>query len=157
MTDQRILRFSVKEWAIGKGVMTQSMEDSDWLEIRFVGPIPSKKNLYKRSKSTHGRKGMYKDEAVVAILQAADSQIPHYARGLSLVNPDMEWEFQIPDYRGDRDNWKTCILDCLVNQGVLRDDSIKYLNGHEHTYPAKLVRHEPMVTIVRLKPGKEVV
>lgn len=133
--------------------MGSAESQGDWLEIRLVGQIPSKKNLYKRSKYTRGRKGMYKDEATVALLKAAGAQIPAYARGLKIENPDIEWEFQIPSVRFDRDNAKVAVVDLLKDHGVIVDDNFKNLNGHEHTYPARLVRDEPMITTIRLKPG----
>lgn len=99
------------------------------LELR--GPVPCKKNLWKR-----GKYGQYIDDAVQAQIDALIVQAKLQWRRVPLTNPDMDVEFFVKDRRSDRDNKLGCILDVLQEAGVLQNDNIAHFNGTLVILPA---------------------
>lgn len=123
-----------------------------WLEILFVGYVPSKKNNLRK-----GRKGQgyHYDEATRACIDALTTQVPAAYRGLKLVHPKVSWQITVPAARQDRDAIKTTILDILVKTGVLANDNIKNYNGHEHNHPAIVDPTQEPSVLVRLRPAPD--
>lgn len=88
--------------------------------------VPSKKNSY-IPKS--GR--FIKPQSIRNFETACAFSIPNEYKNLKLRHPDIMISAAIPktSWRSDRDNSATAILDILVKNGVLHDDSINHNNG----------------------------
>lgn len=121
---------------------------SEPLVLELYGPIPSKKNSYKK-RSGRGR-GMFKDRDLQSKLDYLTLQIPAEARGLELVHPDVTIQFTVPDRGRDRDNMVTSLLDVLVLAGVLKNDNIASFNGRLVIEPAEV--DQQFYTRVTLEP-----
>lgn len=124
---------------------------TDEITIVFVGFVPAKKNRYSPT-MRGGKMRFFKNDKLDAALKVLDSQIPDYCRGLQLEHPEMEWSFQVPDAKADRDNKITTLLDVLVDAGVLRDDNIKRCNGKWTVNEAEIVKGQEETTIVTIRP-----
>lgn len=140
---------------MGASIAEDTVPSPDAIEILLIGYIPSKKNLYKRAGFTHGRRGMYKDQSVVACLDSLAAQIPQAYLGLKLEHPRVSWQFTVPAARQDRDNMKTAVLDILVKAGVLANDNIARYNGLETIHPAIVDPSQEPSVLVRLRPARE--
>jgi Holliday junction resolvase RusA-like endonuclease len=92
------------------------------MRIILEGPIPSKKNMLRRSKNG----GMFRNAEVSAKIDALTMQaaIQWGERG-PLIRPSIQVLFRVIDKRSDIDNKMTTVLDCLVKAGVLENDNIK--------------------------------
>lgn len=86
------------------------------------GPIPSKKNLYRRG----ARGGMYIPKGVKALLDSLQIQAQAQWGGRApLTKPDIRVELSLTSLRSDPDNKLTALLDVLRNAGVIVNDNAK--------------------------------
>ena len=109
--------------------------------IELRGPVPSKKNLYRRGKSVAlflNRE--VKDKIEVLIMQARKQW-----KRPPLEHPDMDVEFYVLDRRSDRDNKLGCLLDVLQEAGVIAKDNIARFNGTVVILPAVVGEREGVV------------
>lgn len=114
---------------------------------RFVlhGPLPSKKNMYKKRMRGPG-KGLFIPPEVVSQLNNLLLQIPPDLRGAGLLNPDFEIAYSLPhDIKGQHNPWTsdpdgrfTTLLDLFVKVGLLRDDNFNSNNGFKLIHPARV-------------------
>jgi Holliday junction resolvase RusA-like endonuclease len=125
---------------------------TDCITIVFIGAVPAKKNKYRPRFGGSGKR-FFKDTNLDAALKALDAQIPANYRGLKLEHPEIEWYFQVPAGKTDRDNKITTILDILVAAGVLYDDNIRRCNGKWTVNEAEIVKDQEETTIVVIKPA----
>jgi Holliday junction resolvase RusA-like endonuclease len=101
--------------------------------LRLAGPVPSKKNLYRRGKNGT----LFLDREVRhqidnLVLQA---QAQWGARG-PIEHPDLRILLRVTAARADRDNKLTCLMDVLQDAGILRNDNIARSNGTITLLPA---------------------
>lgn len=90
--------------------------------LKLRGPIPSKKNMLRRSKNG----GMFRDRAISDKIDAlTDQAILQWGERKALVRPAISALFLVCDERSDIDNKWTTVLDCLVRANVLENDNIK--------------------------------
>lgn len=104
-------------------------------ELQLWGEVPSKKNAY--TPRANGR-GMFKSAALDAKINYLLLQIPPELRGLKLLHPNITFSFTVPDRRRDRDNMAQCLLDAMVQAGVLANDNIASCNGRIVIEPAQI-------------------
>ena len=104
------------------------------IQLEIEGRMVSKKNNYSPMASG---KGFFKSAKITNAEDMVSFQIPGEYKGLKLENPHVLFQFKAPkkSWRSDRDNWKTFVIDCLVKNGVLSDDSINHLNGLDGGMP----------------------
>lgn len=95
------------------------------MRIILEGPVPSKKNLLRRSKD--GR--LFRDHSVAEQIEALTRQAQMQWRRDPAVNPAIRAHFYCRDQRSDIDNKWTTVQDCLVAAGVLKNDNLKHLAG----------------------------
>lgn len=100
------------------------------LELR--GPVPSKKNLYRRAQN--GR--MFLDHDVKAQIVALTMQARRKWKGPPLIHPEVDVEFFVLNRRSDRDNKLGCLLDVLQDAGVISKDNVAQFNGTMCILPA---------------------
>lgn len=119
--------------SVCKGLMAAFWSDPDY-EFDILGKLPSKKNSYQPMSNG---KGMFKPAKIVNAERMIALQIPGELKGLNLEHPHMIFEMHIPkkSWRSDSDNAITLLLDCLVKNDVLRDDSINHCNGFKVIIP----------------------
>lgn len=120
------------------------MSSTPIAQFILFGPVPSKKNMYKKR---HGPgKGMYIPKEVQALLDNLRLQIPFDVKDAKLLHPDIEIEYFLPTdinkqhtpWESDPDGRFTTLLDVFVKAGVLENDSFKTCNGCKLLHPAKL-------------------
>jgi len=99
---------------------------ADRIEIHFRGHIPSKKNSYSPRKD---RPGFFKNSKLQGQLDRLAMQIPGEYRDLRMESPDLHFYFTYQKANWDTDNAMTCLIDLLVEYGVLVNDNIRRLNG----------------------------
>lgn len=100
--------------------------------IELRGPVPSKKNLYRRGKNgALFLNREVKDKIEILIMQARQQW-----KRPPLEHPDMDVEFYVLDRRSDRDNKLGCLLDVLQEAGVIAKDNIAKFNGTVVILPA---------------------
>jgi Holliday junction resolvase RusA-like endonuclease len=110
------------------------------IRLTLKGPVPCKKNLWKR-----GPHGQYIDKAVKAQIDALIIQAKQQWRRIPLTDPDMDVEFFVLDRRSDRDNKLGCILDVLQSAGVLKNDNVANFNGTLVIHPAVVGTQEGVI------------
>lgn len=103
------------------------------IELELFGKIPSKKNRYQRNPN---RNRPFKDRELARAIDDLLLQIPPVYRNLRLEHPDIAVQFGFDNFRQDRDNALTTLLDVLVVAGVLADDSTSRCNGTITVLPA---------------------
>lgn len=103
------------------------------IELELFGKIPSKKNRYQRNPR---RNRPFKDRELARAIDDLVLQIPPVYRNLRLEHPDITVQFGFDNFRQDRDNALTTLLDVLVVAGVLADDSTSRCNGTITLLPA---------------------
>jgi hypothetical protein len=114
--------------------------DQEGLTIELLGKICAKKN---RKFTFRGKDGKMKASYGKAQdeLDRLEIQIPGWARGLELVSPDLDFQFECPNKNWDRDNAVTTAIDLLVKTGVLKNDSVKQLNSIITIFPARMAEY----------------
>ena len=119
--------------SVCKGMMKAFWADPDY-EFDILGKLPSKKNSYQPMSNG---KGMFKPAKIVNAEKMIALQIPGEMRGLNLEHPNMIFEMHIPkkSWRSDSDNAITMLLDVMVKNDVLSDDSINHCNGFKVIIP----------------------
>ena len=111
--------------------------------LEIDGKLISKKNSY-----LLGSSGMFKSKKIKDAESMIAMQIPVWMRGLSLVSPHIEVLCQMDSFRADRDNGYTFLQDCLVNNGILKNDNVASCNGIILLHP--VVRGEKNRCVVNL-------
>lgn len=109
--------------------------------LTLMGPVPSKKNLYRRGKSG----GLFLNSDVSAQITALTLQAANQWQGEALKHPAIDVTFFVATRRGDRDNKLSCILDVLQRAGVLVNDNIASCNGRLTLHPAIVSAQERVV------------
>ena len=98
------------------------------LTIKLHGSIPSFKNskliVRHGTRSALITKPEYRKAMDALVLQARAAY-----RGEPLENPGMIVQLYAKAARQDPDNMLACIMDVLVEAGILRDDNLKRCNG----------------------------
>lgn len=107
------------------------------IELTFLGRVPAKKNHLMPVTRKDGRRTLINDPNTDDLDRLA-LQIPGDARDARLVNPAIEWSFEIAKVTIDRDNVITTITDLLKSYGVLVEDNCKWNNGRWIVNPAEL-------------------
>lgn len=103
--------------------------------LTLLGPVPSKKNLWK-----HGRGHSYIPEEVTEQINSLTLQAKSQWRRKPVEHPNITIQFYVTSRRQDRDNMVTTILDCLTKGGVLVNDNIARCNGMLSVVPAVVVK-----------------
>jgi len=111
--------------------------------LEIEGKLISKKNSY-----SLGSSGMFKSKKIKDAESMISLQIPVWMRELSLVSPHIEVWCQMDSFRADRDNGYTFLQDCLVNNGILKNDNVASCNGIILLHP--VVRGEENRCVVNL-------
>lgn len=122
--------FSMPYW-IMKAISIQAGHDADYF-LRIEGKLISKKNGYQPVV-----KGFRKTQKIKDAEQMVALQIPGEMRGLNLEHPDLVLQVYMPkkSWGSDSDNGYTFLLDCLVANGVFKDDSVRRFNGTKVLLP----------------------
>jgi len=90
------------------------------------GPLPSKKNLYRRS----ARGGMYIPRTVKAALDSLQLQAQSQWQGRPpALKPDIRVALSVCNMRSDPDNKLTALLDVLRRAGVIKDDCANHVGS----------------------------
>jgi Holliday junction resolvase RusA-like endonuclease len=109
--------------------------------LNLVGPVPSKKNLWRPRKGG----GMFLDSSVKADIDALILQAKSQWKGPPAEHPEVWIKFFVLDQRSDRDNKLGCILDVLQEAGVIWRDNIARFNGLLVILPAVVGKQEGVI------------
>lgn len=106
------------------------------VSLRLAGDIPAKKNLYRFSK-----RGVYRvkevEDAIRSLEVQARSQWRTAGMNHAIEHPEIEFFLTFKEFRKDRDNSVTTLLDVLQAAGVLVSDNASRCNGIMTIHPAK--------------------
>lgn len=104
------------------------MPRSKPIDLILFGHVPSKKNAYR----SHGKR-RFKDPVILKQIEKLNQQIKDQVDRIELSNPMIRAQFVVRDFRGDLDNKWTTIQDCLVEMGVLKNDSMAHVRNFNVT------------------------
>lgn len=112
------------------------------------GHVPSKKNLYRRSKD--GR--LFLDTKVADQIKVLTKQAKSQWTETALEHPNVWATFFVRDARGDRDNKWATVSDVLQDAGVIRNDNVARFNGRLVIQPAVIDKRERVVVDIEMLP-----
>ena len=92
--------------------------------LRVMGHVPSKKNTWRPKAS-----GVYQRSEVKAEINGIILQLKGQWKASALEETAfLKMVFTVPNGKSDLDNKATCMIDCLVKAGVVKNDSIARIN-----------------------------
>jgi hypothetical protein len=119
-------------------VKSELVGDRELVRLVVHGHVPGKKDAL-RPGGARGKKGFhYSPDVKQKIVEAAFQLRVQWGGRPPVLHPELHFK---PFFNGrasrDRDGLWTAILDCMVEAGILFDDSAEYCNGTETHLPAE--------------------
>ncbi len=122
------------------------------LVLELHGHVPGKKNMYTPRKDG---KGFFKNSELQTRIDRLAMQIPGWARDLKLVHADLSFHFTYTKANWDRDGAYVCLLDLMVDMGVLAGDRLSNCNGTNTIHPAERGEYDGVKIVIFPKVTEE--